>query len=162
MLLVHLVGVPNATNRLSILQVLLSKIPNKLTVKELENVSLVTHGYVGADLAAIIRDAGTLAIRRQLSDGTSDSPLLRAEDLATSIKAVRPSALREHFVETPKVHWSDVGGQGYVKEKLKECVEWPLLYPASFLRLGVTPTQGCTAVWPSWVQQDPHCSSSCY
>lgn len=113
-----------------------------------------THGYVGADLAAVVRDAGTLAIKRFLSSPQSTLTVLTLSDLSCSLESIRPSALREVFVETPHVLWSDIGGQQVVKQKLKESVEWPLLYSATFERLGVTPPKGVLLYGP------PGCSKT--
>jgi AAA family ATPase len=133
--------------------VLLARFPNDLKEGDLEQVALATRGYVGADISAIVRDAGTAAIRRQLHNN-QDRPILELPDLMACLKTIRPSALREHFVETPEVRWADVGGQAYVKEKLKETVEWPLMYPETFLRLGVRPPKGVLLYGP------PGCSKT--
>lgn len=153
---------PDAAGRLSIFQVLLSKFPNSLTFAEFQNLASRTHGFVGADIAAGVRDAGTVALRRHLSttnsrnlvSSHSSEPSITYNDLISSVSAIRPSALREHFVESPKVYWSDIGGQELVKNKLKECVEWPLLYPSAFNRLGITPPKGVLLYGP------PGCSKT--
>lgn len=149
-------GIPDAPARLSILGVLLSKTPHSLTSAELESLAARTHGYVGADLGAVVREAGTLAIKRYLSSSpaTSSPTVLTLSDILSSLASIRPSALREVFIETPHVRWSDIGGQAYVKQKLKECVEWPLLHPATFERLGVSPPKGVLLYGP------PGCSKT--
>jgi len=148
-------GIPDAHARLEILKVLLAKTPHSLTDAELESLGARTHGYVGADLAAVIRDAGTLAIKRLLSfSGTTSVTTVTTLDILDSLTTIRPSALREVFVETPQVLWSDIGGQNIVKQKLKECVEWPLLHPATFERLGVAPPKGVLLYGP------PGCSKT--
>jgi AAA family ATPase len=150
------VGIPDASARLSILRVLLAKAPHTLTSAELESLAARTHGYVGADLGAVVRDAGTLAIKRHLSSPppASSPTMLTLSDILTSLTSIRPSALREVFIETPHVRWSDIGGQSHVKQKLKECVEWPLLHPATFERLGVSPPKGVLLYGP------PGCSKT--
>lgn len=148
-------GVPDARARLSILQVLLSKFPNSLSLEQLEGLASRTHGFVGADLSAAVRDAGTLALRRHLSSASNAShPCLSLSDLQSSINGIRPSALREHVVEVPRVRWEDIGGQEALKRKLKECVEWPLLYSSTFSRLGISPPRGVLLYGP------PGCSKT--
>lgn len=133
----------------------MSKFPNSLTLEQSESLASRTHGFVGADLSAAVRDAGTLALRRHLLPAANESePCLNFSDLLSSIKGVRPSALREHAVEVPKVHWEDIGGQDALKLKLEECVEWPLRYPLSFSRLGISPPRGVLLYGP------PGCSKT--
>lgn len=141
---------------MAILKVLLAKTPHSLLDAELEALAARTHGYVGADLGAVVRDAGTLAIKRHLSSPPSGDAqtLLTLPDMLSSLTSIRPSALREVFIETPQVLWSDIGGQAVVKQKLKECVEWPLLHPATFERLGVSPPKGVLLYGP------PGCSKT--
>ena len=112
------------------------------------------HGYVGADLSAVVREAGTLAIKRHLaahptgstylSSASADTPTpeLTLQDLLSSLPSVRPSALRSLFLDTVPVRYSDIGGQSSTIQKLRECVEWPLLHPDAFERLGVRPPKG--------------------
>ncbi len=80
--------------------------------------------------------------------------LLTLSDLESGLSHVQPSAMREVFIETPQVRWSDIGGQQYVKQKLKECIEWPLLHPEAFERLGVRPPKGVLLYGP------PGCSKT--
>ncbi|KZT52569.1 AAA-domain-containing protein [Calocera cornea HHB12733] len=152
------IGIPDAAARLAILRVLLSRIPHSLDNGALKALADRTHGYVGADLAALVRDAGTLAIHRWLESSSTASIEMTAEltlsDLLDALPGIRPSAMREVFIETPSVRWSDIGGQQLVKEKLKECVEWPLLYPETFERLGVAPPKGVLLYGP------PGCSKT--
>lgn len=155
------IGIPDAPARLSILRVLLAKTPHNLTDEQLNLLANRTHGYVGADLGAVIRDAGTNAIKRciampSVAESGSDTlmPVLTYSDLETSLSHIRPSALREVFIETPQVRWSDIGGQANIKQKLREVIEWPLLHPATFTRLGVTPPKGVLLYGP------PGCSKT--
>ncbi|KAF9517268.1 hypothetical protein BS47DRAFT_1314561 [Hydnum rufescens UP504] len=150
------IGVPDVRARLSILNVLLTKIPHSILPDELQNVAMRSHGHVGADLAAVVREAGSRAIKRWTLQGdqSNSAPCLTYVDLLDSISSIRPSALRELFVESPSVRWSDIGGQTLVKQKLKESVEWPLLHWQSFARLGVTPPKGVLLYGP------PGCSKT--
>lgn len=156
------IGIPDAEARLSILNVLLANTPHSISQDELRTFSSRAHGYVGADLSAIVREAGTIAIKRWIASParTSDESqipshlTLTLPDLIASMPSVRPSALRSIFVETPHVSYSDIGGQASVIQKLREAVEWPLLYPETFQRLGVKPPKGVLLYGP------PGCSKT--
>ncbi|CAE7215556.1 unnamed protein product [Rhizoctonia solani] len=144
------IGIPDASARLQILSVLLQGTPHELTDTELESLAARTHGYVGADLAAVVREAGTRAIKRSF---TSVSPV-NGTDISHALLAVRPSGLRSVAVETPTTRWTDVGGQSLVQASLRESVEWPLRHPEAFKRLGVRPPAGVLMYGP------PGCSKT--
>ncbi|CAE6463183.1 unnamed protein product [Rhizoctonia solani] len=146
------IGIPDASARLQILSVLLRDTPHELTDQELESIAARTHGYVGADLAAVVRDGGTRAIKRTLS-GSSLSPIT-ATDLSHALVTIRPSGLRSFAIETPTTRWADVGGQSVVQARLRESVEWPLRHPEAFKRLGVRPPAGVLMYGP------PGCSKT--
>ncbi|RPD56727.1 AAA family ATPase [Lentinus tigrinus ALCF2SS1-7] len=152
------IGIPDAEARYSILQVLLSKAPHSVPAEDLHSIAAKAHGYVGADLSAVVREAGTLAIKRWLasqpSQGAETSPELTFEDLSAALPTVRPSALRSLFLDTVPVHYSDIGGQAQTIQKLRECVEWPLLHPEAFARLGVHAPRGVLLYGP------PGCSKT--
>ncbi|KAI3596744.1 ribosome biogenesis factor recycling aaa family atpase [Moniliophthora roreri] len=149
------IGIPDAEARLSILEVLLSKSPHHIPKDELRSIAARAHGYVGADLSAVVREAGTLAIKRLLTPTDSvENPELTSADLVASLPAVRPSAMRSLFVDAPPVRYSDIGGQAHVIKKLRESVEWPLLHPEAFQRLGVKPPKGILLYGP------PGCSKT--
>lgn len=109
----------------------------------------------------MVREGGTIAIKRWLSMSPSQSianssvPLtLELKDLVAAMPFVRPSAMRSLFVETPPVRYSEIGGQSTVIQKLREAVEWPLLHPEAFQRLGVKPPKGVLLYGP------PGCSKT--
>ncbi|KAI8149913.1 P-loop containing nucleoside triphosphate hydrolase protein [Fennellomyces sp. T-0311] len=147
------IGIPNSNDRLSILTTLMCRIPHVLTEKELESLASKSHGYVGADLAAVCREAGLKCIRRCTR---MEEPDLRVcvSDMNEAMAEIRPSAMREIMLEVPKVYWSDVGGQSDVKQRLKESVEWPLQHPQAFERLGIRPPKGILLYGP------PGCSKT--
>lgn len=150
-------GIPSGPARFLILDVLLTKTPHNLSLDDIDSIAKVTHGYVGADLASLVRDAGTRALKRWIhqSSGPEASPAsLTYEDLVSAMATIRPSALREHIIESPRVLWEDIGGQASVKQKLEECVEWPLRYPGAFTRLGIAPPKGVLLYGP------PGCSKT--
>ncbi|EIW68257.1 hypothetical protein TREMEDRAFT_32265, partial [Tremella mesenterica DSM 1558] len=148
------IGIPDAVGRKQILEIFLSKMPHSLSSEDIHELAAKTHGFVGADLSALVREAATLAIQRWHTSSTSEIPLLTADDIAAILPAMRPSTMREVFVETPSVRWSDIGGQEEVKQKLRECVEWPLLHRDTFLRLGVEAPRGVLLYGP------PGCSKT--
>jgi AAA family ATPase len=154
-------GVPDAEARLSILEVLLTRTPHSISKDELRSIANRAFGYVGADLSAVVREAGTMAIKRWLADHPSSTSVevmqqltLTVEDLLAAMPSIRPSAMRSVFLDTPPIRYSDIGGQAAVISKLKEAVEWPLLYPDTFKRLGVTPPKGVLLYGP------PGCSKT--
>jgi AAA family ATPase len=140
--------------------------PHNLATEELQTIASQTHGYVSADLAGLVREAGTLAIKRVITSeqrqnqASSSSPLslshsnLTYADFLHALPLTRPSALRSLVLETPHVSWSDIGGVSYVRDRLREAIEWPLLHPETFARLGVTPTKGVLLYGP------PGCSKT--
>ncbi|KAG8763932.1 AAA+-type ATPase [Ceratobasidium sp. 423] len=146
------IGIPDASARLEILSILLRNTPHELADQELESLAGRTHGYVGADLSAVVRDAGTRAIKRTLASGTP-SPIT-AIDLSHALLTIRPSGLRSVAIETPTTRWADVGGQADVQARLRESVEWPLRHPEAFKRLGVRPPAGVLMYGP------PGCSKT--
>lgn len=158
------IGIPDADARCSILNVLLSKTPHCITNSELHSIARRAHGYVGADLSAVVREAGTLAIKRWITHippgshtnpaATSMTLKLTPSDLSDALPTVRPSAMRSLFIETPPVRFEDIGGQAHIIQKLREAVEWPLLHPEAFQRLGVRPPKGLLLYGP------PGCSKT--
>ncbi|ASJ12967.1 CDC48 family AAA ATPase [Thermococcus thioreducens] len=126
----------------------------------LEELAEVTHGFVGADLAALAREAAMAALRRLIKEGKIDFEAehipkevleelrVTRKDFYEALKMVEPSALREVLLEVPNVRWDDIGGLEEVKEELKEAVEWPLKYPEAFLGLGITPPKGILLYGP--------------
>jgi AAA family ATPase len=154
------IGVPDAAARLSILRVLLRRTPHNLPDDVLVSVAGKTHGFVGADLSSLVHTAGLSALKRSFPKlGQAGGPALSSmkleqADLEHALLSTRPSAMREVFLETPKVLWSDIGGQEEVKSRLRESVEWPLRHPETFTRLGVKPPRGILLYGP------PGCSKT--
>ncbi|MBU0758515.1 MAG: CDC48 family AAA ATPase [Nanoarchaeota archaeon] len=119
----------------------------------LKEISMITHGFVGADLSSLAKEAAMIVLRRVLPDIKlkEDEPIpkevleklkITQHDFTDALKVVRPSAMREVLIEIPNVKWDDIGGLEQVEQELKEAVEWPLKYPESFRRLGVSPPKG--------------------
>ncbi|XP_027545752.1 ATPase family protein 2 homolog [Neopelma chrysocephalum] len=155
------IGIPNAQDRLDILQKLLRKVPHSLTEAELVQLADNAHGYVGADLAALCKEAGLHALRRALGKSpnlldteVAGSVMIAFNDFLQGMNDVRPSAMREVAIDVPKVSWSDIGGLEDVKLKLKQAVEWPLKHPESFIRMGIQPPKGVLLYGP------PGCSKT--
>jgi transitional endoplasmic reticulum ATPase len=152
------ITVPDKAGRLSILKIHTRLMP--LTKKvDLEGLAAKTHGFVGADLSALTKEAAMVVLRKNIHkfnlEEDKDIPQeileeLRVgqEDFEEALKVVRPSAMREVLVETPNIKWNDVGGVEAVKRDLKEAVEWPLKYPDSFVRMGIRPPKGVLLYGP--------------
>ncbi len=146
------IGVPNKDGRLNILKIHTRNMPFAKDVS-LKDLAAVTHGFVGADVASLCKEAAMIVLRRVLPDLKYDKDEAIPEevleklqvtksDFKEALKVVRPSALREVLVEIPNVTWTDIGGLEIVKQELIEAVEWPLQHPDAFKRLGVTPPKG--------------------
>ncbi|MDD5193279.1 MAG: CDC48 family AAA ATPase [Candidatus Nanoarchaeia archaeon] len=149
---------PDKKGRLQILKIHTRGMPLTKDVN-LEALSQVTHGFVGADINALAKEAAMIVLRRvlpkiELKDGEEIPEEVLKElkvthkDFEDALKVVRPSAMREVLVETPNINWNDVGGLDSIKQELKEAVEWPLKYPESFTRLGIRPPKGILLYGP--------------
>ncbi len=149
--------VPDKNARKEILQIHLRNVPLAEDV-DVDWLAEVTHGFVGADLAALVKEAAMKAIRRILPKIDLDEEEIPPEvleqlkvtrkDFEAALKEVKPSALREVFVEVPSVHWEDVGGLEEVKEKLREAVELPLKRREAFEKMGIRPPRGILLYGP--------------
>ncbi|KAI8583737.1 hypothetical protein K450DRAFT_268321 [Umbelopsis ramanniana AG] len=154
------IGIPNVMARYSILSTILRNIPHSLDDDNIQSLAATSHGYVGADLSAVCREAGLKCINRLSVDEkwskTRDikDVVVTYEDMKEAMSEIRPSAMREIMLEVPKVYWSDIGGQADVKSKLKESVEWPLKHPEAFARMGIRPPKGVLLYGP------PGCSKT--
>ena len=146
------IGVPSKEGRLNILKIHTRNMPLSKNVN-LKELAAITHGFVGADLASLAKEAAMIVLRRIFPDlrlqeeqpipkETLEKLRITQKDFKEALKVVRPSALREVFVEIPNVKWTDIGGLENVKQELIEAVDWPLKYPDSFKRLGVRPPKG--------------------
>lgn len=152
-------GVPNKDGRKEILQIHTRGMPLAKNV-DLIKIAEITYGYVGADLAALCKEAAMHAVRRVLPDISAipgDKPInqdilkkliVTKEDYDHALKIVEPSAMREVLIEIPKITWGDIGGLEEVKKLLKETIEWPLSHPDSFKRLGIKPPTGILLYGP--------------
>jgi transitional endoplasmic reticulum ATPase len=145
------VGVPDERGRREILGIHARGMPLGDRV-DLDELARTTYGFVGADLAALAREAAIEAIRRimpqlNLQDRTVppevlDTLSVTREDFLEALKRVQPSAMREVMVQAPTVRWDDVGGLDDAQMRLKEGVELPLKNPDAFRRLGIRPAKG--------------------
>ncbi|MBI4345185.1 MAG: CDC48 family AAA ATPase [Euryarchaeota archaeon] len=151
------IGVPDRDGRKEILQIHTRGMPLAEDV-DLDELANVTHGFVGADLEALCKEAAMVALRKilpemDLKDETIAPEILEKlrvlkADFVEALKLVEPSALREVFVEIPNVKWEDVGGLGEVKRELIESVEWPIKYPGAFKSIGIRPPKGVLIFGP--------------
>lgn len=146
------IGVPSKEGRLNILKIHTRNMPLSKNVN-LKELAAITHGFVGADLSSLAKEAAMIVLRRIFPDLKlqEEEPIpkdvleklrITQKDFREALKVVRPSALREVLVEVPNIKWSDIGGLEGVKQELIEAVEWPLKNPDAFKRLGVRPPKG--------------------
>ena len=151
------IGVPNKQGRLEILQIHTRNMPLAPDV-DLEKIASITHGFVGADLAALCKEAAMRALRRILPEIDFEKDTIPAEilnkivvkmdDFMEALKDVEPSAMREVLVESPNVRWGDIGGLNDIKIDLQEAVEWPLKYPELFEHMDAKPPKGILLYGP--------------
>ncbi|XP_071568515.1 ATPase family gene 2 protein homolog A [Temnothorax nylanderi] len=148
--------VPTPNMRADILAKLLKKIPNTLSHEDVQSISSVTHGFVGADLYGLCSKAIISAVKRHQKDKATsdDEPEVTMTDFRYALTTTKPSAMKEVLIEVPNVRWSDIGGQKKLKEKLKQAVDWPLNHPEVFVRLSIKPFRGVLMFGP------PGCSKT--
>ncbi|MFB6156535.1 MAG: CDC48 family AAA ATPase [Haloferacaceae archaeon] len=151
------IGVPDAAGREEILRIHTRGTPLGDDV-DLERYAENTHGFVGADLENLAREAAMTALRRirpgldldgeEIDADVLDSIEVTERDFREALKGIEPSAMREVFVETPDVAWADVGGLEETKERLRETVEWPLHYADAYERVALDPAKGVLLYGP--------------
>ena len=152
------ISVPSRDGRLEILKIHTRNMPLAKNVN-LAEIAAKTHGFVGADLAALTKEAAMNVLRKMLPKlrleedepipkEVLDKAIIKHEDFDDALKVVRPSALREVFVETPNITWDDIGGMEQTKEELKEAIEWPIKNPAAFKRMGIRAPRGILLYGP--------------
>jgi transitional endoplasmic reticulum ATPase len=152
------IPIPDRNSRLEILEIHSRGMPLAKDV-DMGYLSDITHGFVGADLEALCREAAMICLRRLMPDidfSVTRIPYeqiaeleVRMDDFSTSLKDVEPSAIREVFVEVPNVSWEDVGGLETVKERLIEAVEWPLKHRHLFEKAGIRAPKGILLTGPT-------------
>ncbi|MBN1329089.1 MAG: CDC48 family AAA ATPase [Candidatus Heimdallarchaeota archaeon] len=151
------IGVPDRDGRREILLIHSRGMPLAPDVN-LDLIAEKTHGYVGADLQALCREAAMKALRKFLPDidyadkiitpELLDILVVNQDDILSAMKEIQPSAIREVFTEIPNIHWSDVGGLDEQIRELKEAIEWPLKFKESFSRMGISPPRGILLFGP--------------
>ena len=145
------IGVPDRDGRKEILQIHTRNMPMEDDV-DLDSIADNTHGYVGADLEAVCKEAAMTTLRRvlpsidldedELNEEILDELIVSSDDMKNGVRLVEPSAMREIMVETPQVGWDDIGGLDDVQGQLKEMVEWPIESPDAFDRMGIDVPRG--------------------
>ncbi len=145
------IGIPDEDGRLEVLQIHTRGMPVEEKVN-LKQIAKVTHGFVGADLESLAKEAAMRSLRRILPDIDLAQEKISAEilqkikitdeDFREALKDVRPSALREVLVQIPNVTWEDVGGLESLKEEIKEAIEWPLKHKEAFEYVNVSTPKG--------------------
>ena len=151
------IGVPAARDRLEILQIHMRNMPIEKDVSP-DEIAAVTHGYTGADLSLLTKEAAIKALRRVLPEINLEQDFIpqeildklrvTREDFFNGLHEIMPSALREVFVERPSIKWNDIGGLENVKKELREAVELPLKSPEVFERMGIRPIKGILLYGP--------------
>ena len=148
---------PNREGRLDILQIHTRGMPLEGDI-ELETLADLTHGYVGADLSALTKEAAMHSLRRILPEMDLEMEQIpmdvlsritvTRDDFLAALREMQPSSLREVFIETPNVKWDEIGGLVEAKRELQEAVEWPLKYASVFEHMSATPPKGVLLYGP--------------
>ncbi|MGZ7134690.1 MAG: CDC48 family AAA ATPase, partial [Methanobacterium sp.] len=151
------IGVPDKDGRKEVLQIHTRGMPMEEDV-DLDEISEVTYGFVGADLESLAKEAAMRVLRRILPEIKSDEEeipkevlqkiIVKKSDFKEALKEIQPSALREVLVQVPDIKWDDIGGLENAKQELQEAVEWPLKYPENFEKFGVRPPKGVLIYGP--------------
>ena len=150
------IGIPDRSARKEIMQIHTRNMPLAKDV-DIDELAAITHGYTGADLNALAKEAAMVSLRevwpkiidkKKIPEDILMSLTVSRDDFMEAMKNIRPSALREVFVERPNVHWSDIGDMEKVKEEIKEAVELPLKDPQAFEKIGIRPIKGILLVGP--------------
>lgn len=150
------IGLPDRDGRKEVLQIHTRGMPIADNVK-LEELAHLTHGFAGADLESLAKEAAMRALRRYIPEFDLDEPLprevlekmeVRADDFMNALRETEPSSMREIMVEIPEVLWGEVGGLDDIKEKLIDFVQRPLDDPGSFEKMGISPPKGILLYGP--------------
>ena len=152
------IKVPDKRGRLEILQIHTHNMPLDTDVNQ-DRVAAVTHGFVGADLEYLCKEAAMKCLRRLLPElnledekippETLEKLVITMNDFDNAIKEIMPSAMREVYLESPDIPWTEIGGLEEVKRELQEAVEWPLRYPNLYKELGHSVPKGILLHGPS-------------
>ncbi len=150
------IGVPDKKDRKEILMIHTRNMP--LDDVKLEEIAGITHGYTGADVSFLTKEAALKALRRVLPSINIEEETIPAQtleklrvnrdDFMNALREIQPSALREVYVERPSIKWSDIGGLPQVKEEIKEAIELPLKKPGLFEKMGIRPLKGVLLFGP--------------
>jgi len=151
------IGVPDETGREEILQIHTRGMPLSDDVN-LQHLASETHGFVGADIESLTKEAAMKALRRYLPEidldeedippSLIDRMIVKRDDFRGALNEVEPSAMREVLVELPKITWDDVGGLDEAKQNIEESIQWPLNNPEKFQRMGIDPPKGVLLYGP--------------
>ncbi len=151
------IGIPDRDGRLEILQIHARNVPLGKDV-DLKELAGITHGYVGADLSALVKEAAMRSLRRALPSidlEVEEIPVevlrkleVTREDFLQAFREMEPSTLREVLIERPTVHWDEIGGLEGAKQELREAVEWPLRYAKLFTHAGAKAPKGLLLYGP--------------
>jgi len=151
------IGVPDKAGRNEVLQIHTRNMPLSEDT-DLKRLSDVTHGYTGADMASLCREAAMKALRRYIPEFNLEEErippevlekmVVQMDDFLSAYREITPTAMREVYVEVPQVHWNEVGGLKDVKQELMESVEWPLKKPEVFKKMGIKPPRGILLYGP--------------
>ncbi len=151
-----IINVPDKDGRLQILKIHTRNMPLTKDVN-LNELAGITHGFVGADISSLAKEAAMSVLRKvlpkikmedEIPKEVLETLVITRKDFFDALKTVRPSAMREVLVETPNIKWQDIGGLTNIKQELVEAIEWPMKYPESFIKMGIKPPRGILLYGP--------------
>jgi len=151
------IGIPDQSGRLEILEIHTRGMPLTQDVN-LDSIAKITHGFVGADLESVCREAAMRSLRNVLPEinleeskipiETLNKIKITSQDFENALKEVQPSALREVYVQRPNINWTDIGGLEAVKDELQEAIEWPMKHADLFSEADIIPPKGLLLFGP--------------
>lgn len=154
------IGIPDRLGRLEVLQIHTRGMPLSEDMAEgkgMREMADMTHGFVGADLSSLCKEAAMHAVRlilpminiqEEIPPEIMEKLVVTKEDFLGAFRNIEPSAMREVYIEVPEVRWTDIGGLESVKQELIEAVEWPIKYPEAFEVIGTRPPKGVLMFGP--------------
>ena len=134
----------------------MEKLPHNLSEKEINELNDNMNGFTGSDILTFLRESliKTLQNTDPLSESFEKSLKISKKTLENCLSEIQPSGLKDIILEIPKTLWTDIGGYHDIKNQIKQVVEWPLLHPEAFIRMGIKPSKGVLLYGP------PGCSKT--
>lgn len=149
------IEIPQNKDRLKILNIYLERMPHGLNEREVREINDNMNGFTGSDILAFLRESLIKTLQNIEAPSKTEATLqISKKTLESCLSEIQPSGLKDLILEIPKTLWSDIGGYTSIKSQIKQVVEWPLLHPEAFARMGIKPSRGVLLYGP------PGCSKT--